>query len=134
MFTIQDIPGTFVNKETKKIRFADVGQLVMNGVIATKYSAKVYDGVLHVIVSQCPAGDGGKLLWHLSISHRQGWRHSGEEVFCRLPTWDELKLAKYKFIPPEIVMGILLPAKDQGYVDDHPTCLQMWEVPRELAD
>lgn len=134
MLAIKGIPGTFINAQTRRIWFIEDGEFWTGDVLVKKYKAKVFDGVLGLLVSQDPAGEGGQLLWHISISHRQGWRHSGEEVFTRLPTWDELKLAKYTFAPPEVAMAILLPAAGQPYVDDHPTCLHLWEVPRELAD
>lgn len=134
MLKIDGIPGTFINPVTKKIRFIPGGEYRDGEVVAQRYSVEVFDGVLGLLVSRDPAGPGGELLWHISMSHRHGWKNNGEEVITRLPTWDELKLAKYRLIPADVVMAILLPAIGQFYVDDHPTCLHMWEVPRHLAD
>ena len=133
MFKIDGIPGTFLSQHVRKIRFAPTDQLIIDGVISQRYLANIFDGVLAVLVSRDPAGPGGQLLWHLSISHRNGWRNSGEEVFTRLPTWDEIKLARYRFIPPGVAMAMILPPDGKQYVDDHPTTLHLWEVPSELA-
>lgn len=131
---ILGIPGTFISDHVRKLRFVEEGNFQNGEITAKRYIAKVFDGVLGLLVSQDPAGRDGKLLWHISLSHRNGWRHSGEEVITRLPTWDELKYVKYTFAPPGVVMALLLPAAGQPYVDDFPTCLHLWEVPRELAD
>lgn len=58
--------------------------------------------------------DDGK--WHLSISHPD-----------RYPTWDEIRDARYEFIPDEVTMAMLLPPKGE-YVNLHPNCFHLWEV------
>ncbi len=86
MLAIKGIPGTFINAQTRRVRFVEDGEFWTGDVLAKKYTAKVFDGVLGILVSQDPAGAQDQLLWHISVSHRQGWKHSGEEVYSRLPT------------------------------------------------
>jgi len=64
----------------------------------------------NVIVSK----DGGR--WHLSISHKK-----------RLPTYDELKQARYRFTPDNIYMAQIFPPMKE-FVNIHPYCLHLWEV------
>ena len=131
---LKGIPGTFLDERTASIQFMPSMTIQLEGgASARQYMAKVHDGYLCLLVSRDPCPPEGS-LWHISMSHRKGWDQNSEEVFTRYPTWDELKLAKFRFIPPGIVMAILFPAKDQFYVDDHATCLHLWEVPKELAD
>jgi len=54
--------------------------------------------------------------WHISISH-----------LSRYPTWDEIKYARYKLLPPGITMAIYLPPEEQ-YVDMHPNCFHLFEI------
>ena len=65
---------------------------------------------LHVIVTV----DDGR--WHLSISHEE-----------RYPTWDEIRDARYEFIPDEAHMVMVLPPKSE-YVNVHSNCFQLWEI------
>lgn len=75
---------------------------------------KVYKfGSCRVIVGQEPAG------WHLSISHHR-----------RLPTWEELREARYQFVPDEVTMAMILPPKSQ-YVNVHEFCYHLWEIEGE---
>lgn len=66
-----------------------------------------------VIVSK----DAGK--WHMSMSFRD-----------RIPTYEELKEARYYFIYDHVTMGQLFPPKSQ-FVNVHPYTLHLWEVPGE---
>ncbi len=68
--------------------------------------------------------------WHLSISVNAD--NGKEKSFPRLPTWDELKEARYKFLPPDVNMAIMFPPKDV-YYNLHPTCLHLLEIPVGLA-
>jgi hypothetical protein len=54
--------------------------------------------------------------WHLSISNPN-----------RYPTWDEIKEARYKFLPDNIFMVMVLPPK-KNYVSLHPNCFHLWET------
>lgn len=63
-------------------------------------------GKLKIIVGQEPVFGPGTKVWHLAISHPK-----------RQPTWDELKMARGDLTPPEIVMILLFPAKENANVD-----------------
>lgn len=75
-------------------------------------------GTCKILVAREPAGVGGKPLWHLSIS-----------TPSRHPTWDEIKVARYRLLPHDITMAMLLPPPDR-YVNipmqDH--VMQLWEI------
>ena len=64
--------------------------------------------------------------WHISIAH-----HS------RLPKWEEIRDARYEFVPPDVTMVMVLPSPEQ-YVNVHPNCMHLWEttdkVPGEWGD
>jgi hypothetical protein len=57
--------------------------------------------------------------WHMSISHPG-----------RYPTWDEIKEARYRFVPNEVTMGMILPPREQ-YVNLHPNCFHLHEIEGE---
>lgn len=82
------------------------------------------DGHLSVLVGREPAGDDGGLLWHLSISHR---RSKPPFPPGRYPRWDEIRDARYRFVPDEITMAMLLPPKAE-YINVHETTFHLWEV------
>ena len=73
-------------------------------------------GGCQIIISQQRAG------WHLSISHPR-----------RLPTWEEVRDARYALVPDEATMALLLPPSSE-YVNVHEFCLQMYEIPGEYID
>ena len=75
-------------------------------------------GPCKVIVGQEPVGLDG-LSWHLSISHPD-----------RYPTWDEIHEARYKFVPNEVTMAMILPPKEE-YVNMHKNCFHLYEIPGE---
>jgi hypothetical protein len=83
------------------------------------------DGCLRAIVTHDAHPKYGP-LWHISISHRN---RDGAPDRC--PTWDELKLAKYRLLPPDVdvPMVLIFPRKNNKapYIDIHPTCLHLWE-------
>jgi hypothetical protein len=54
--------------------------------------------------------------WHLSIAHPR-----------RLPTWDEVREARYRFTPKEATMVMVLPRPEQ-YVNIHQYCFHLWET------
>lgn len=58
--------------------------------------------------------DDGKQ--HLSISRR-----------TRYPTWDEIKRARYTFLPDGLTMAMLLPPKNE-YVNIHQNCFHLWQI------
>lgn len=55
-------------------------------------------GECWIITAREPSGVEGQLLWHLSISHTD--RH---------PTWDEIKVARYRLLPLDLTFGMILP-------------------------
>jgi hypothetical protein len=73
-------------------------------------------GPCRIIVSQQKAG------WHLSVSRPD-----------RLPTWEEVRDARYALIPDEATMALLLPPRSE-YVNVHEYCLQMYEIPGEYIE
>ena len=68
-------------------------------------------GECFVLVGQSPRSG-----WHLSISHP-----------TRIPTWEELRSARYRLLPDDLTMGVLLPPSAQ-YVNLHPFCLHLWQI------
>ena len=54
--------------------------------------------------------------WHLSISHKS-----------RLPSYKELKEARYQLTPDDVIMAQLFPPQDQ-FVNAMETCLHLWEI------
>lgn len=56
-------------------------------------------------------------LLHLSVSHPH-----------RYPTWDELKELRYRFLPDYKTFALLFPPSNQ-YVNEHPNCFHLHEVP-----
>lgn len=73
-------------------------------------------GGAHIIASQQKAG------WHLSISCEN-----------RLPTWEEVRDARYAIVPDEATMVLLLPPQSE-YVNIHDFCLQLYEIPAEYIE
>jgi hypothetical protein len=80
------------------------------------YEGRVADGQLRVLVGQEPFGKGGRMGWHLSISHTS-----------RIPTWDEIREARYKLVPDQAHMAMILPPRAE-YVNVHPTTMHLYEV------
>lgn len=77
------------------------------------WDANVGDGQVRALRTK----DGG--LWHLSVSHTG-----------RLPSWDEVADARYRFIPDRARMAMLLPPRAE-WVDVHPRTLHLWELEGE---
>ena len=73
-------------------------------------------GGCRILVSQQRVG------WHLSISKPH-----------KLPTWEEVRDARYALIPDEATMALLLPPQSE-YVNVHEFCLQMYEIPSEYIE
>lgn len=71
------------------------------------------DGAYTIIVSK----DAGN--WHLSISHP-----------AKIPPYEVLKKARYRYLPNDVTMAQLFPPKEQ-FVNIHPYCLHLWEIPTE---
>lgn len=60
-------------------------------------------------------------MFHLSISHRS-----------RYPTWDEIHEARDVFLPEFREFMMVLPRRGE-YVNVHPNCFHLHEVPEELS-
>lgn len=90
------------------------------------YQAEVDDGHLTVIVADEPDG------WHLSISHRLSTVDpaTGRPAAGRLPSYEELKAARYRFCPNAVCMAQIFPPREE-FVNHHPTTLHLWEVPAQ---
>lgn len=80
---------------------------------------KIYTmGVCSIFVGREPAGAGGELLWHLTIS-----------TPSRHPSWDEIKVARYRLLPPERTFAMLLPPPEiYVNVPEQDHVMQLWEV------
>ncbi|QGJ92720.1 hypothetical protein QDA04_gp50 [Microbacterium phage Megan] len=74
------------------------------------WNARVHDGILTALRSK----DDG--LWHLSVSHTS-----------RLPSWDEIADARYRFLPDRARMAMLLPPRAE-WVNVHERTLHLWEL------
>jgi len=72
-------------------------------------------GPCQVLVSHPRSG------WHLSVSRKD-----------RLPTWEEVRDARYALVPDEVTMALLLPPRAE-YVNLHDYCLQAYEVPADAG-
>lgn len=57
-----------------------------------------------------------ELRWHLSISCQN-----------RLPTWEELRDARYALLPDDVTMVMILPPK-KDYVNVHDYCFHLHEI------
>jgi hypothetical protein len=90
------------------------------------YQRQVADGHLTVLTGAETAGRD-EARWHLSISHRTN-EHPPKPG--RYPTWDEIKDARYRFMPAHIYVAQLLPPADE-FVSVHDTTFHLWEVPEE---
>jgi hypothetical protein len=86
------------------------------------------DGHLTVLAGREPEHPGGP-KWHLSISHRTS---EATPQPGRYPTWDEIKEARYRFVPDGVTMAMLLPPKAE-YVNVHETCFHLWEIEPEAG-
>lgn len=73
-------------------------------------------GECSVIVSK----DAGH--WHLSIGNPE-----------RLPTYEELKEARYKFLPDDIYMAQIFPPTKE-FVNVHKFVLHLWQIDKEVSD
>lgn len=78
-------------------------------------------GSCRVLVSRDPIIERGIEItrWHLSISHP-----------LRYPKWDEIKEARYRFLPADITVAMLLPPPSE-YVNLHKNCFHLHEIPSE---
>jgi hypothetical protein len=90
------------------------------------YQREVPDGHLSVLVG-CETAGLESPRWHLSISHRTN-THPPEPG--RYPAWDEIKDARYRFMPGDITVAQLLPPEAEC-VNVASTTFHLWEIPAE---
>ncbi len=124
----QMVPGTFEPgfEPASIIELGDGGsglreRLRAMGSLGVKFFSM---GECNIILAREPAGANGERLWHLTISCPD--RH---------PTWDEIKTARYRLLPIDRCLWMLLPPPE-FYVNveaqDH--VFHLWEItdPREV--
>jgi hypothetical protein len=90
------------------------------------YQRTLGDGHLMVLAGAETTGRD-EPRWHLSISHRTN-EHPPRPG--RYPTWDEIKDARYRFMPPNIYVAQILPPPEE-WVNAHDTTFHLWEIPEE---
>lgn len=49
----------------------------------------------------------------------------------RYPTWDEIAHARFKLVPGDVTMAMLLPG-EKDYVNIHANCFHLWQVPGDF--
>lgn len=77
------------------------------------------EGNCHLFCIITPDAPGG---WHMSISTRTNGRHT--RPAHRYPSWDEIVDARYRFIPDEARMAMMLPPRSE-YLNLHQTCFHL---------
>lgn len=129
MIRIESIPGT-ISPEAARIQWRRQAEAtrIPHCHDCRAYLADVSDGVLKALVSHDEVRPG-LLLWHLSVSFRGP---NGE--LCRLPSWDELKHAKFQLVPADVPMILLFPRRQAPYVNVHNTTLHLFESTEEDID
>lgn len=90
------------------------------------YQLDVHDGHLTVMAGAETTGRD-EPRWHLSISHRTN-EHPPKPG--RYPSWDEIKDARYRFMPADIYVAQLLPPPEE-WVSAHDTTFHLWEIPED---
>lgn len=95
----KDLRETFLRMGSKGVKFLTMGEC-------------------RIILAREPAGVDGTLLWHLTISCTD--RH---------PTWDEIKTARYRLLPPGLCFGMLLPPPEHYVnVPEQDHVFHLWEI------
>lgn len=104
---------------------------IPHGAIMRVFQRSVEGGHLNVLVDRELMDEGHQ--WHLSMSFRSNTilnKSGGPMPGNRLPTWEEIKEARYRFCPDRVYMAMILPPKAE-YVNVHPTTMHLHEVPGE---
>ncbi len=86
--------------------------IIKAGMPPTSECLEVY--VSNTDLSVIKTRDGGR--WHLSIAHPY-----------RYPSWNEIHEARYRFLPPDMYVAMILPPREL-YVNLHPNAFHLWEV------
>ncbi len=116
------IPGT-LSEEGRRIRWFRCEDMSSGG---RAYKADLPDGILAALVTQDEVAPG-KLLWHLSVSHRD--RDNRPD---RCPNWDECKSAFYRLVQVDVPFVLIFPRRSAPYVNIHPTTLHFWQSDKEV--
>ena|SRR5579862_2784515 len=95
--------------------WSELDPIVILDVTERMFERNVGDGRLRVIVGQEPDG------WHLSISFAD---HRGQR--SRYPRWDEIADARYRHVPDDVTMVMILPPPEE-YVAVHDTTFHLHE-------
>ncbi len=75
-------------------------------------------GACNILVGREPAGANNELLWHLTIS-----------TPSRHPSWDEIKTARYRLLPDDIAVAMILPpSRFYVNVPEQDHVMQLWEI------
>ena len=92
------------------------------------FQLEVSDGHLTAFVSG-PVERQALGGWHLSISHHRSLVDPFTKRFVpgRIPTWEEIRDARYDLIPDDVTMAMLLPPSGE-YVNLHTTTMHLHEV------
>jgi hypothetical protein len=139
--TIDGVPGTFIDQTVVSMRFirrpdfealqeaTPIGRMLRaeGGTPHRVYIADRPDGMIRVMTSRVPPQWGH--TWRMSISHSGADGHS-----FRLPSWCELKRARYELLRDVANMALVLPTSADRYVDVMPYCLLLMEIPAGVID
>jgi hypothetical protein len=103
---------------------------------AKLYQKDAGDGFFNLIIERRMGVDDATIFpngrWHMSMSHNSMVSGPQGNIAKRMPTWDELKAARYKFLPKDINMAIMMPPENM-YYSLHETCIHMVEIPVSMA-
>ncbi len=122
MEELPGIPGT-TSEAVRRLRWIRRGDFDN----CRTYEARTPDGTLKALVAREAVPDSKRPLWHLSVSHSD---QDGRPD--RMPSWDEIKHAKYTLVQEDVCMVLIFPRKKVPYADAHPTTLHLWEETREI--
>ena len=109
-----DTPGTRKGSRKTRLTLTPVAAPRLDPV--TQASAWYRDRARHITISVNADGPNG---WHLSISGRD-----------RYPSWDEIVDARYRLVPDEVTMALLLPPREE-WVNAHEFCFHLHQVAGE---
>jgi hypothetical protein len=122
---IEGIPGTLTHgfREQpiveRRLPQNVIEAMAEAGIAARAIELRSYTmGVCSILIGHEPAGVNLEKLWHLTIS-----------TPSRHPTWDEIKIARYRLLPLDLCFAIMLPPP--GYYVNLPEqdhVFQLWEV------
>jgi hypothetical protein len=91
---------------------------------------------LMILFAKEPHASREGKFWHLSISCRSTKLKNvgGGALGKRIPTFEEVKEARYKFLPFDINVAMMFPPKEHWITLPNSVVLHLWEVPLEMAE